>query len=268
MWMMCGIPIYFLTSDKELIADKEKKNKGVGLVRYHINIARDNQRKIYNHIFSRPYHWASWSDLFKAKDEIGLSRGVLSSNLKKMLKTDAEFPLVKTKRPFDPYGLRGDWTKAWERFRNNPRAVLERREQLRKEGIESDGLDRSGSVFQDLYEGSGLFKNVLKQDADRIKNQIQRRYEKLLRDHGVDFEKINDPRFRERLPLELGEWFLDFIRFELEECRLHIIDSLVGGRPFYRRKEYRRVIGRYSKQFDRMGYSIRLPRIIHGTGFD
>jgi len=64
---------------------------------------RESQRRIWEFIFSKPNlfepgknePWASFTDLL---DGTGLSRRALSRNLKEMLKPDAEFPLVKTKR--------------------------------------------------------------------------------------------------------------------------------------------------------------------------
>jgi len=173
---------------------------------------RVSQRRIYYYILRKPNHWASFKELTKAK-EIDRCRRTISKALKEMLKPDAEYPLVRAKRPFDPYGLRKDW-KNWR-----------------------PGMQRTGSILDDLYRGRGLFKGVLKPDAQRSLRLLRARAQRYLQP-----------------PIDLTD----------EETRKTFENKVCGGEPFYYKKELRKILDKYYKQFQRFGYSAMVFEIEHG----
>lgn len=211
---------------------------------------RRSQRRIYNYLLAKYDHWASWTELRK---KTGLARESLSRNLKEMLKPDAEFPLVKVKRPFDPYALRKEWQKQGEEWRRTGKEP-----------------QRTGSIFEDLIEGRGPFKGVLKKKADVIKARIEQRFNQYVDDPIIRQEVERDLTLSERkLKKENPELYERIVRTEIV---IRYSDRLLGSETFYRKKEKDRKIRQILKQFDRLGYRPRgytpmemVRRVQHGS---
>jgi len=156
----------------------------------------ESQRKIYNYLLRKKGEYWASWTELLKAKEIGLSKRALSRNLKEMLKPNSELRLIKEKRPFDPHGFR----------------------------------------LEEMHRGAGIFKGVLKEDADYIKDRMVKRFERFRRNHSAE-EIVFNPQLFERI---------------------------IGKNRFYRRKRYLKILKKYFRQFERIGYSIKRPDIIHG----
>jgi len=168
------------------------------------------------------------------------------------LKPDAEFPLVKAKRPFDPYALRKDWQKQVEEWRRTGKEP-----------------QRTGSLFEDLFEGRGLFKGVLKKKADVIKARIRERFNECVNDPIIrqEIERNLNP-FERKLKKENPELYERIVRMEIV---IKYSERLLGSETPYRKKEKGRKIRQFLRQSERLGYSPRgftpmemVQRVQHG----
>jgi len=130
----------------------------------------ESQRKIYNYLLFKRDHWAPWTELLKAK-EVGLSKRALSRNLREMLKPNAEFQLVKQKRPHIAKPLVGyEW--GWGKYeKESPNLLYELYVKQDKKA------DIKGSK-EDYYRSK-----FLKPDAIGIENWSPRRIINYLRKH-------------------------------------------------------------------------------------
>jgi len=169
-----------------------------------------------------------------------------------MLKPDAEFPLVKVKRPYDPYALRKDWQKQAEEWRRTGKEP-----------------QRTGSIFDDLLKGQGDFKGALKEKADVIKARIEQRFNEYVNDpiRRREIERDLTPCER-RLKKENPELYERIVRTEIV---IKYSDRLLGSETFYRKKEKGRRMRQFLRRFERLGYSPRgftpmemVQRVQHG----
>jgi len=209
---------------------------------------RENQRRIWFYILSKPMHWASWTDLLEAR-KIGLSKRALSRNLNAMLKPDVEFPLVKQQRPFDPYALREDWGKSKRRKR------------------------RTGSLLDDLYANTGIFKGVHKREGKKILAKQREVFERFARKNNLQrievltkvIEKLDSrietallsQNLTEANELDRRERVLKEERYKLQQKIIEYLDR--PRETFYRKKALRRILDSHFKPPKKPGYSVRLP---------
>lgn len=155
-----------------------------------------------------------------------------------MLKPDAEFPLVKVKRPYDPYALREDWQRQIEEWRRTGKEP-----------------QRTGSCFEDLFEGRGHFKGVLKEKADVIKALNEQRFNEFVNDRIIRRQVERDLTPSERiLKKESPELYERIVRTKIV---IKYSDRLLGSDTPYRKKEKKRKMRKFHRRFERLGY---LPR--------
>jgi len=197
----------------------------------------ENQRRIWMYLFSRPLHWASWTELLESK-EVNLSKRALARNLKEMQKPNADYPIVKQQRPLL---LSGSTLEDLYENKGIFRGVHK-----------AEGKKILAEWSRD-YEAFAKKNNlgrieVLTKEIDKLDNQIEKA---LLSENIDEANRIND----QAKPL----------REERNKLQDKIIEYLDRPREtFYRKKMLRRIVDKHFKPPKKPGYTITSFEIEHG----